>query len=185
MHLLFLVSSLLTLSLAHPDPTYYNTKCESLSNVTYYSFHIHCLFWPNNNDSVTAAFSLRKQFMEEFNINENQPCNDINNTHGQIPPLCMVDFDYPEPACPFLTTEWAAFVPVENFQETVNWIMLHHGDLDILIHPNSGCEMYDHRDWYLTLGNKWELDRSCLHYDCPGCDIYDCLDRAQIVLFKG
>ena len=29
----------------------------------------------------------------------------------------------------------------------VEWIMQHRGDLDILIHPNSGAELSDHKIW--------------------------------------
>ena len=30
-----------------------------------------------------------------------------------------------------------------------NWIMQNRGDLDILVHPNSGAEVLDHTDWSL------------------------------------
>ena len=165
------------------DSYFLNSKCEALSNVTFYSYHIHVLFWQNSNDSIQAAFKLYNQFMIDFNINSSIPCNDINTTHNQSPQLCIVDFDYPKPACPFVTTEWAAFVPSYMFSETVQWVMLHHNvvltsndidleqlegvggaatetvvSLDVMIHPNSGCEIYDHIEWPLWIGNKWEID---------------------------
>lgn len=237
-------------SLAHPhswitndgDDDYYflNPKCESLNNVTFYSYHIHVLFWSNNNQSAQAAFKLRDQFMDDFNINDSIPCNDINTTHNESPSLCMVDFDYPDAACPFITPEWAVFVPASMFAQTVQWMMLHHNvilpdtingnynyrhssqssnnynqysnrnyygqsnnvesningndngngsgnrnmiTLDIFIHPNSGCEIYDHTVWPLWLGNEWEIDTSCLHWDCPGYNYYDCVDKANELLF--
>lgn len=31
----------------------------------------------------------------------------------------------------------------------IEWILQHRGDLDILIHPNSGAEVSDHGKWAL------------------------------------
>lgn len=61
--------------------------------------------------------------------------------------------------------------------------MLNHGDLDVLIHPNSGCEMYDHLLWPMWIGNKWELQTRCFHMNAPGFDIYDCRNAAPNIMF--
>jgi len=152
-----------------------------------YSHHIHILFWQNNNDSVTGAFALRNEFMDHFGLSdENNTCNENNvwnTTHP--PPFCMFTPDFPEPEGPFLTSDWAAFVPLEHFQPTVLWIMNHRGNYDVLVHPNSGCEINDHRDWPLWGGNKWELDVSIMHFNCPGCDQGDCVKMGANLMFQG
>jgi hypothetical protein len=96
--------------------------------------------------------------MNHFNLTATAPCDDSNTTH---PPtvMCMFEPDYPEPARPFLTSEWAVFVPppfyqtgitfVATFTETcgaltsamlaVLWMTQRRGSLDIFVHPNSGC----------------------------------------------
>ena len=55
------------------------------------------------------------------------------------------DADHPEG--PFLTSQWSVFVPLESFSQTVSWIMQHRGIYDILVHPNSGCELEDDSWW--------------------------------------
>eukprot|EP01084_Bolivina_argentea_P312334 540733_1 len=181
---------LINICFCHPDPNpMINIKCENPNNITFYSYHIHVLFWQQNNASYTNALALKNEFIKAFNINESAECNDINSTHNQNPPLCIVDFDFPEPACPFLTSEWAAFVPNNNiFSKTVPWMMVNHAKYDmvnVMIHPNSGCEIYDHRNWLFWIGNNvWELDLTCLHWDHPGYNEYDCIQQAQLLMFE-
>ena len=50
-----------------------------------------------------------------------------------------------------------AFKP-EVFPQIVPWLMLNHGGLDVLIHPNTGDDVPDHRDFALWLGNKLPLN---------------------------
>ena len=133
-------------------------------------------------------------------------CDDENTTHGKSPDVCMIDNDwgkfdpkhghYGSPACPFTSTEWAVFVPNPRpsngsrgvqaaVSEVFAWFMLNRGSLDVIIHPNSGCEVYDHRDWPLWMGTQHPLDLSCLHYDCPGCNAGDCVSRGDAAVLSG
>ena len=178
----------LVITYAHPDPNpMYNAKCENPNNITFYSYHIHILFWQQNNASYTNALQLKSEFIKAFDVNESADCNDLNSTHNENPPLCIVDFDYPEPACPFLTSEWAAFIPSDDiFAKTVPWMMVNHAKydmIDVMVHPNSGCEIYDHRDWMFWMGNEWEIDLTCLHWDAPGYNYFNCIDQAQLLMF--
>jgi aromatic ring-cleaving dioxygenase len=50
-----------------------------------------------------------------------------------------------------------AFAPTE-FAEVVGWLALNHGALDVLVHPNTGDELRDHRDCALWLGRSHQLD---------------------------
>lgn len=49
------------------------------------------------------------------------------------------------------------FAP-EHFAEVVPWLMLNRGRLDILVHPDTGDDLADHRDHALWLGEKLPLD---------------------------
>jgi DOPA 4,5-dioxygenase len=174
-----------------PHPTRYadlpsDLSCEDLPQL--YSYHIHFLFWQYNTDSVNAAFKLQAQFMEHFQLTlKDNTCNEStvwNTTHPVS--LCMFPANYPfAHSGPFLVSEWAVFVPVETFFETVTWSMQHRGNLDIIVHPNSGCEIEDHRDWSVWGGNKWELDLTTLHFDCPGCDDGSCPKMGSNLMFQG
>jgi DOPA 4,5-dioxygenase len=54
-----------------------------------------------------------------------------------------------------------AFAP-EHFGTLVPWLMLHREGLDVLVHPETGDDLADHRDRALWLGNRLELDLSAL-----------------------
>jgi len=50
-----------------------------------------------------------------------------------------------------------AFSP-DQFGAVVPWLMLNREGLDILVHPETGDDVADHRDHCLWLGQKLELD---------------------------
>jgi DOPA 4,5-dioxygenase len=50
-----------------------------------------------------------------------------------------------------------AFAPAQ-FADVVGWLALNHRGLDVLVHPNTGDELRDHRDCALWLGNSHVLD---------------------------
>ena len=54
-----------------------------------------------------------------------------------------------------------AFSP-EMFSQFVPWLALNRGDLVILVHPNTGRDLIDHRDRALWLGEKVDLELSIL-----------------------
>jgi len=62
-----------------------------------------------------------------------------------------------ECAGPFYTKTAAFSIPNEHFEATVGWMMLHRGDYDILVHPNTGCLLNDHLEWSLWAGTKWPI----------------------------
>jgi len=173
----------------HSHPSRYsdldvgNPNC-SLVLPEFRSYHIHVLFWGAKQEEVTAALALRTEFISIFNINESAPCDD---SHTLDPPnyLCVWSPEIAlESGSPFLTAMWASFIPKQYFATTVPWIMQHRSIFDVLVHPNSGCEIEDHRDWPVWGGSKWEVDLNAFHYDFPGGDIYKCIDSAKQLIFN-
>src|SRR5574343_1990656 len=57
-----------------------------------------------------------------------------------------------------------AFRP-ELFADLLPWLMQHREGLDVLVHPITGFELRDHRDWALWLGHSHPLDLSMLDAD--------------------
>ncbi len=53
----------------------------------------------------------------------------------------------------------AAFAP-EHFAEIVPWLMLNRGGHSVLIHPETGDDLADHRDHPIWLGERRALDFS-------------------------
>ncbi|SBS26646.1 Dopa 4,5-dioxygenase family [Marinomonas aquimarina] len=46
----------------------------------------------------------------------------------------------------------------ELFDKVIPWLMLNRGELDVLFHPLSGDELYDHTQGAAWLGKSHELD---------------------------
>ncbi|PXW23852.1 DOPA 4,5-dioxygenase family protein [Paraburkholderia caballeronis] len=54
-----------------------------------------------------------------------------------------------------------AFEPAE-FTTIVAWLALHHGALDVFVHPNTSDALRDHRDCALWIGRSYPLNLSVL-----------------------
>jgi len=52
--------------------------------------------------------------------------------------------------------------PAGSFAHVVGWLALNHGALDVLVHPNTGDELRDHRDSALWLGHSHVLNLAAL-----------------------
>jgi DOPA 4,5-dioxygenase len=52
--------------------------------------------------------------------------------------------------------------PPELFATIVPWLALNRGALDVLVHPLSGDDLADHRDFALWLGRSHALDLAAL-----------------------
>ncbi|OLU23276.1 4,5-dioxygenase [Pseudomonas sp. PA15(2017)] len=50
----------------------------------------------------------------------------------------------------------------ELFGEVIPWLMLHRGELVVLVHPITGNDLVDHRDHAFWLGAAQRLDLSTL-----------------------
>lgn len=57
-----------------------------------------------------------------------------------------------------------AFAP-DQFAQLVPWLMLNREGLDVLVHPNSGHPLADHRDHAMWLGNSLALNLAALPDD--------------------
>ncbi len=47
---------------------------------------------------------------------------------------------------------------VDAFAQVVGWLALNHGALDVLVHPNTGDQLRDHRDSAIWIGRSYALD---------------------------
>eukprot|EP01111_Echinosteliopsis_oligospora_P012036 TRINITY_DN4090_c0_g1_i1.p1 TRINITY_DN4090_c0_g1~~TRINITY_DN4090_c0_g1_i1.p1 ORF type:complete len:185 (+),score=38.23 TRINITY_DN4090_c0_g1_i1:58-612(+) len=121
------------------------------------SYHVHFMFQYHHNTSCTGvdnALALRNKFIKEFNVDELLCEGDFDQGR-----LCMFPVAF-EPYGPFVAPEWAAFIPLEDFQRVVPWVMQNRGNFDVFVHPNSGFEREDHHDWSFWAGTPWFLDLS-------------------------
>jgi aromatic ring-cleaving dioxygenase len=148
-------------------PTFYphvnrNETCFKPEPAKIYSWHIHVLYWQTNEGHSKGARELRSKFIDTFRSSLGKDCDSLFHNEN----LCMFE-DTDHPDGPFLTAQWSVFVPLENFSQTVSWIMQHRGDYDVLVHPNSGCELEDHSWWAFWGGKSWDINMDAFSYDYP------------------
>lgn len=105
------------------------------------SWHAHVYFDAQTRD---AAWALREALAAEF--------------AGRFE---MGRF-HEKPVGPHpLWTYQLAFAP-EQFSAITAWLTLNHGALDVLVHPNTGNQLRDHRDCAVWIGQSHTLDLSVL-----------------------
>ena len=46
--------------------------------------------------------------------------------------------------------------------------MQNRNDFDVLVHPNTGCELEDHSWWALWGGTPWKINFHAFSHDQPG-----------------
>ncbi len=99
-------------------------------------FHAH-VYYPDE-DSRERAADLREQLDELFEVELGRWRDRPVGPHPE--PMYQV-----------------SFAP-DQFDRIVPWLMLNRDGLSILVHPNTGDDVADHRDRPLWLGRKLELD---------------------------
>ena len=156
----FLVAAALGAGAASPA----NLTCAD--NPPFLSYHIHVLYWQNSPQHVRGAMALQADAVKYFGFDLVPNCTDLFHN----PQPCMFSPDW-EPAGPFTTAQYSFWIPVEAIWKYVPFFMQRRGEYDVMVHPNSGCELEDHTLWPLWGGRSWELDGSIFSYHCPGCGV--------------
>ncbi len=67
-----------------------------------------------------------------------------------------------QPVGPHTTGMFMLAFPPEKFRNIVQWLQLNAVGLNILIHPETGDDLKDHRDYPLWLGKPQRIDYSKL-----------------------
>jgi len=98
-------------------------------------FHVHVYFDPPTR---TTALAVRDGLAERFDV-------ELGRIHDR--PMG------PHPKSMYQVK----FAPGE-FSALVQWLMLNHAGLDVLIHPQTGDDVADHTEQALWLGEKLALN---------------------------
>lgn len=120
-----------------------------VDNVTISSYHIHVLY-KYTDASRTNALSLRDMVIKEF---------DLEHCPGwaHLDKACYYNHEGIL-AGPWPTRQWSVYLLPENYETMAQFVLKHRGILDVMIHPNSGCEHKDHNHWAVWSGDKWPLN---------------------------
>ena len=149
-----------------PVPTS-NSSCQR-PDVPLRSYHIHVLFAPSDEEKTAAALALQSRFIDAFGLLGMPNCTMSAGDPAPHAGMCAFEVDW-LPAGPFPTAQFSFFIPTANLTVALAWTTRHRGELDVLVHPNSGCEVEDHTSWAMWGGSKWELNTNIFSCEYPGC----------------
>ena len=152
----------------HPFPAgKSNLKC---NEAPFLSYHIHVMLWPKNKIQVDAALDFQKKFNNHFTEDGKMPICDFKTGDPQPDrkTLCLWETSY-EAVGPWLTGQYAWHVPKDLYEVTTAWSKQNRDDLDVMIHPNTGCEVEDHTEYATWAGKPWQIDPSIFSCEYPGC----------------
>ncbi len=112
-----------------------NSMVSSVENIS--GYHAHVYF---NEKTLEQARDLCEQAATEFDIQ-------MGRMHQRPvgPHPCW--------SCQL------AFTP-QQFADVVPWLALHRGGLTVFIHPQSGDDLIDHRDYAIWMGTVESLNLS-------------------------
>ena len=128
--------------------------------------------------SVEAANVFHASFLKEFGPLKDCTgdwAGDPRGGQGNVTTLEMCDFGFDRDAAgPFNTPQGAFFVPEYRLREVLIFSIQHRSlsgnmPIDILIHPNTGCETEDHSVWALWNGNSWPINFDVFECEDPSC----------------
>ena len=102
-------------------------------------WHAHVYFNANSRD---AALALRQRIEAGFEM-----------TMGRF---------HERPVGPHPVWSYQVAFRNEVFADLVSWLTLNRGDLTVLVHPNTGQDLEDHRDRAIWLGHSTDLNLAML-----------------------
>lgn len=158
---------MLALYQAHPtihDEFPRSQECIRGTPAIPHSWHLHVVF---DIEQQQAADALKVAFAEFLGVELEDPdyvCHQINfiRQHKGKKELCFYKTDYKpnKKSSPWNDPEWAILFYPKDFERIVTWGLQHKDDLDLVIHPNTGCMIEDHTWWVIFAGKKRELNIS-------------------------
>jgi DOPA 4,5-dioxygenase len=102
-------------------------------------YHAHVYY---NDDNRPAAAELRAELEARFEVVMGRWRDEPVGPHPE--PMYQVAFG------------------LDQFSTIVPWLMLHRRGLTVLVHPDTGNDVPDHRDYPLWLGAVLDLDLAFL-----------------------
>ena len=95
------------------------------------SYHLHVQFVAGAAASTAKALKLRRAYASKWG---NRTCAGLFDQGG----LCLYPVDR-APNGPFISGNWAAFLPTEKYEAVLAWITRRRGDLSIPLPPELGA----------------------------------------------
>lgn len=77
---------------------------------------------------------------------------------GSLAPHVQIGHFHERLVGPHPMWSYLVYFEANAFSEVIGWLALNRGPLDVLVHPNTGNELRDHRDSAIWLGKSHALD---------------------------
>lgn len=149
------------------------------------SYHVHVHYVKDGQLSNMSAALLREAYIQHFNLTDKDLCRGLFE-QGR---MCIYAWTLRDGGI-FVSGNWAAYIPLENYQEVVAWVTQHRKDgpmaLDVLFHPNTNEYVHDHMRWSTWAGKPWPLNAEAFsdfgkHTDLHEyCDHWECQSMPMI-----
>jgi len=155
---------LLAASVAHAHPTFYvdfDHKPFMARGETppFQSYHVHVQYIKDGSFSNQSAFQLREAYMDHFGLRDELLCQGSPVVEQNR--MCLYPWVVRDGGI-FISGNWAAYVPLDKYQEVTAWVSQHRKDgpmaLDVLFHPNTNEYLHDHFRWSTWAGRPWPLN---------------------------
>merc|ERR1719419_97675 len=171
MNLFFLPVTLIALVLSK-GPMNGTWECNS-RDLEVISYHFHVMVWINNNASFTIGLTFKEAFRDHFMSNgmmdKDYYCPFGPNYPGpEIQKICKgrtletasnpLGVVQPGGNSPWLIYNMEYFIPLTMFVDAYSWLITHRESLDVLVHPNTGCQDRDHTSRGVWLGIPQHID---------------------------
>ncbi len=96
-------------------------------------YHVHVYF--HDAESKSKASSLREEMQQRFQIKISHLFEEADKDDPHQRPMFFAQF------------------PAREFADVVPWVMLNQNGLNLFIHPKTGDDLADHRDYSMWLGS--------------------------------
>lgn len=123
---------------------------------------------------MNAALKRHREFLEHIGVASTAICPMCHSepAPAYTGPICPFPFEFDptafpvEAGGPFEAPNFSFFVPKDLLQKAVGWWQQRRrysdgdqlGELDVIVHTNTGCQMNDHTTWSLWMGTTWEMN---------------------------
>jgi len=162
---------LCTLNLEARKPANGTWECDS-PELDVISYHFHVTVWDHNNYSFAMGLAfrdaLRRHFTENGMMSQEYYCPFGPNYPGpEVRQICKGSTKESSEnplglvgagLGPWLVPNMEYFIPKALFVDAFSWLIVNRGTLDVLIHPNTGCQDRDHTTRAVWLGIAQHID---------------------------
>jgi aromatic ring-cleaving dioxygenase len=169
MKIAFIAIFLLSIATINTHSTFYpglnsGGRCAVTNDIapTVYSWHVHIIF--NHRDPVETAKALefRQKVIKDLELEIE--CDSI--FHNGRDCYFFIENEneeemnqgIPGPYGPFIIGQFGLFFLSENYPIYFAYFSKNRGQYDIVFHPNTGCDISDHSDFTLWMGNTWPMN---------------------------